>query len=589
MKQKNNTFSKLLNKYGVLIKKNCKVLINNKLSFSILFIGPIILLALMSSIYFNENSYSFNVGIIDNNNGVISTTITQELEKNGFRVINYQSNKICNNKLQEGSLKACILIPDTNSSNVEVSIDNTNSHVKEILQNILSNTLNAGIYEISSQNIEQLLTIFSKLEKQLENTTKINSITYKKLLLIEDLLKQIEISLIKADDTLDIEELEVEQLNDLAKQIKNRKQDYINQTLPYINDASSKTNNLSSKIRDSNLGSNEKEELLNLSEDVEDQLEEIERKTNSYQGTTYYMNKINEDLDELVDELNTTQNKLQSSLNSQKQLIENSSKNINTIKQDTKQNNNSINKTLNESYAYTLRNSQELLRPYQFEINDAFDTQNKTLASSFPNIFSSIIVILSLFLGAILGFRENNSPSKIRTILSSLSSFSLLMSQIISIVLLLFFQLAIILTLFYLIFLNASYFELVKLLLLLIPFITLFVSIGIIIGYSVKSQLSLFITSLGIVFLFFLTSGKFLPLELLNRFIIKIIEFSNPYMAMENIVRKIVLFSAPPQQMILELGVFMGSLALFFIIALIIISYKNKGKIFYLFNRRFTK
>ena len=49
----------------LMIKKNIKILINNKISFFILFLGPIFLLMILGLLYFNENSYNFQIGFVN--------------------------------------------------------------------------------------------------------------------------------------------------------------------------------------------------------------------------------------------------------------------------------------------------------------------------------------------------------------------------------------------------------------------------------------------------------------------------------------------------------------------------------------------
>jgi hypothetical protein len=76
-----------------------------------------------------------------------------------------------------------------------------------------------------------------------------------------------------------------------------------------------------------------------------------------------------------------------------------------------------------------------------------------------------------------------------------------------------------------------------------------------------------------------------LPLELLDATLVLFLEYLNPYLAMQSILRKILLFSVPIQAILFELGVLVIGFLVMFIITVMMNSYYKRGEVYYMFHK----
>lgn len=572
--------------FKVEYEKNIKVVISNKFSFSILFFLPIFLIILMSMLYFNQNSYIYEVAMIDDDSE-ISKIIRDELQKSGFYVNNYNSIEECSKALKKGIHKACIEIQPQISSphKVYVEIDNSNPQSKEILKNILQSSLVSGRDTYAIKNIDEALKKLELLE------TTANSILEKhpKLLnhfnKIEKEISSLELILLRANRTLDPSDLNTDETKDTLLKITTSKENFITGSKEFSSQTITIIDNLSLTIDNSNITSAQKNEFQNILDDIEDELQTYTIQRDSYGSSSYYTNKLEEEIENFDEKIVSAQSRLGDSFNSQKTIISSIDNSTNYLKAEFQDSTQYLNSSLENSSLFTLRNANSILYPYTYEINESFSSSNKPLVSSFPFIFSSLIFILSLFLGAILSFKQNNCNSKLRVIMAKPSFNKLLFSQITSIVTLIFIQLGIIISIFYYVFLRDFIMDLFIIFPLMILFIVVSTLIGMILGHIARSQLSLVVTALGTLFLVFLFSGKILPIELLHGSAGINYLLYNPYLLIESILREIILFSLPISTLYTDIGIILLYIVICSILVSLCTSVHHMGKAFFFFRK----
>ncbi len=575
--------------FFLMFKKNIKILINNKLSFFVLFFGPIILLFLMTLMYYNENSFSFQSGVVSPDDSFIFLQIRDELNSNGFLVTRYDSREQCFIALEEARTQSCIIFPENiqigDEREIEVLVDNSKTQVKEVVENILKTSLDGGKYQISTNLINGFLNSTIDLENYLIAIKKHNNETISKLDQTQDLINEIKFLSLKSSLAFNTENLDLEKLETRIENIKDAKDKLIKNTEDDINLSLNNTLTLENLIVNSNLTEEKILQLKRLTSDIEDNLIEIRRTIKSYGGDSYNLNQLIDELETLVDDLEGTQELLGESTEDQIEKLEKLSSDLDLMKQELNQMNLEIDQNLASSRLNDVRDSDKILSPVNVKIENAFKSENLNLSSLFPMVFGSLILILALFLSSILSYREKTSQSRIRNVLASPSSIKVVISQVLSVTFLLYLQLSVIAVLFYVVFIKSMYIDLVVVLLLLFLFLIVFVQIGIFLGQIVKTQISLFLSLLFVLFILFLTSGVIMPLELLNNFLVNILEYVNPYLAMQNLLRKVLLFSVGFSSLIFEILVLVGVFTLIFILNILFNSYSKRGEVYYFFNK----
>lgn len=574
-----------------MFKKNIKILVNNKVSFSILFLGPILLLLLMTLMYYNENSYSFQVGVINSIGSETEEIINSELNLNGFYIVNYDSKNQCIVALQEARVQSCIIYPENfniekgRENEIIILVDNSKAQVKEVVENILRTTLQGGSYALSKKHINDLIENLEYLEETLNTSISTNTNKQVQVQEIKNTITLIRNDVLKADlaynpNTLDLDEIETG-----AEQLLKSKTNFVNSINDELKDALNKTIEVTSLIKLENISDEKKQEIDDALDLIKDNVDLAQRSLESYGSSSYTFTTFEKKLTSLIDDLDDVEQDLSSSFRSQKSSIEKGFDQVETLDSSIESQSQIHLASLNQTQSYNLRDADTLLTPVSLTFEDAFKSSNSKLGSLFPFIFGTLILLLSLFLGSVLSFKEKTSQSRFRNALAAPPSSKVIIAQISSVVVLLYAQISVIAILFYVFFIKSLYLDLAIILMLLFLFLIVFVSIGIFIGQIAQSQLSLFISQLMVLFLLFLTSGVLLPLELLSSSLVSILEYTNPYLAMQNILRKILLFSVPLSSILFELIV-LGVIFVVILIAIILMySYSNRGEIYYVFNR----
>ena len=575
----------------LMFKKNLKILVNNKISFSILFLGPILLLILMTLMYYNENSYSFQVGVVNGNNGEVQKIIEEELKKNGFLVVPYTNENQCIVSLQEARIQSCILYPEEliiekgRENEIRVLVDNSKGQVKEVIENILRTTLQGGSYAISKKNIEEILFKLESLEKRLELVKESHNDSRNQINGINIILRDLSSEVLSADLAYNPDSLNLGEIEDGIENLLLSKKNFVNSIDGNINDSFYLVNNVSNTIRNTNLTDQERKEIDDVLDEVEEKLDLSIRQLTSYGSSSYAFSTFETKLENLLDSLDSIDSTLEVSFKNQENLIVSGESQTEKLTNELILEDSFIDSDLSNSYSFTIRDADTLLTPISLSFEDAFKSSNSKLGSLFPFIFGTLILLLSLFLGSVLSFKEKTSQSCIRNTLAAPSSIKVIIAQILSVVVLLYAQISVIAILFYVTFIKAFYLDLLILLVLLFLFLIVFVTLGIFIGQFAQSQLSLFISLLLVLFIIFLTSGVLLPLELLDATLVMILELLNPYLAMQSILRKILLFSVPINAISFELGVLIIGFLMMFIVTVMMNSYYKRGEVFYIFHR----
>lgn len=573
--------------FNQMFRKNIKILVNNKVSFSILFLGPIILLFLMTLMYYNENSYSFQVGVVNSIEGEIQEIIDEELDKNGFLVLPYLSEEKCIIALQEARVQSCIIYPknliieENKTNEIKTLVDNSKGQIKEVIENILRTTLQGGSYAISKKHVEEIIFSLELLEKELNDNIDTNNLNKNSLSELDKTLIHLRNTILKADLAYNPNSFNVEEIESSVDSLIQSKENFVNSINDELIEALNKTIEVTSKIKKQNISETELEEIDDRLDIIKDNVDLAQRALESYGYSSFTFTTFEKKLNDLIDELDDVEKDLTSSFSSQKSSIKKGLSQSEELQGNLDIENEKILESLDVSKQVDVRDADTLLTPVNLLFENAFKSSSSRLGSLFPFIFGTLILLLSLFLGSVLSYKEKTSQSRFRNALAAPSSFKVIIAQICSVTILLYAQISVIAIMFYVFFIKSLYLDLIILLLLLFLFLTIFVAIGIFIGQIAQSQLSLFITQLMVLFLFFLTSGVLLPLELLSSWLISLLEILNPYLAMQNILRKILLFSVPLSAIISELIILFIGFIITLLSIVMLYSYSNRGHIFY--------
>lgn len=477
-------FSKL--KY--IIKKDLLLLFRSKTSSLIVFLGPLLIIALVGMSFNTSSMYDIKIGAYSDSYSELTESVIQGLNDQEYKVIKTPSQTDCINGVKMGDYHICVVFPANMNINNEVT--------NEIVFYVDESRMNLA-YLISN-------SIFSKISSKEEELS---------LSLTKDLVDTINYAKTELNNKDKIVGSIAERSGEDATKVKN------------IRDGLSLLN-LEYNMTDFNFTAIDKE------------MDDIEEKYNN--------TRIFSDLDEMIIGLKGKVTEVVSNMedvvlfrDTSVTDLEKIEANLQGVANDAGLVNSAIINVKKDIEGLKVTNPESIADPIKTKIEPI--TANKThLTYLFPTLMVLMIMFISLLLSSTITIGEKVSKAYFRNFITPTSEFLFMISSYLTNILLVGLQIGIL-------FLVASYFfrDLIPVMgeLALIAFLlaTLFILIGILIGYIFNSEetVALAALSIGSIMLFF--SNTILPLETLPEYIKKIIVY-NPFVMGEAMIKKIVLF-----------------------------------------------
>ncbi|MBS3107445.1 ABC transporter permease [Candidatus Woesearchaeota archaeon] len=175
-------------------------------------------------------------------------------------------------------------------------------------------------------------------------------------------------------------------------------------------------------------------------------------------------------------------------------------------------------------------------------------TEQKTnLNYLFPTLLLIVVMFVSLLLSSLVVIREKISSSYFRNFITPTSDFLFVFSTFLTNLLIVFVQLIIIFSVSWIFFKEQIFTILPLTALAVLALSTMFILLGMVIGNVSGSEEGSTLASICLGCIFLIFSNAILPLESIPIKIRTYVEF-NPYVLGDNILRKVVLFSANLQE-----------------------------------------
>ncbi len=577
-------------KFSQIIKKNLRELIRNKISLTILLLGPIIIISLLGFLYYNDNGYNLNVGIYKNDqDSTLSEFYIGGLISSGLKVNdNYNSPEECIEDIESGYLHACVFFPDNfefeekKTNIIEVKIDNTNTGVEDFLRQALYATVDVQTKLLQKNVTESLLEVvnttqnsFADWEKEIENLNQnINNIKQNNNDIKEDLSN--------SDAAFEINDLNTnELLTQKAEEIKTSINTLISSTENLIDDLNSNSQDIESNTNSLNISNSEKSEILDSVELIQGIADDLTIELQTYKNSP--------EVDELIANIATLKANLENVESSLDEINTQISNKIDADDSELTDVQNSLNAIESQRKAILLdiskiniRDSATIINPVSLDILGISQNAENNLFRIVPSLLASLILIISMFLASNLMLSEKISGAAFRNYMVNTHSIVFLIGNFISLFMIVFVQISILLFIFY--FFTSFPFSLtfLSLLFTIIPLIMIFVLIGMTVGYISGNETANSIILFVLIFCFLSFSGTIIPLEVLPESISEVIT-SNPYMLSESILRKMIVFNFGLFSLGDEFSSIFFIIGIFILINLFLESFNRKRKMYHLY------
>ena len=231
---------------------------------------------------------------------------------------------------------------------------------------------------------------------------------------------------------------------------------------------------------------------------------------------------------------------------------------------------NTINSITSDISTVKSTSAEEIATPIKLAINP-ISTKATNLNFLFPTLVVLLIMFIGLLLSSILIVREKLSAAYFRNFITPTHDLVFILSDYATNLIILFIQLVIIFGVGLYFFRENLFSVLLKSSIAIFLLSTLFISLGMLLGYLFRSEeaVALGAFSIGSLFLFF--SGTILPLETLPEAVKKIADF-NPFVLGEAVLKKIMLFNLG----FTELGSTLYILLAYILVSFIAVYYARK-------------
>jgi len=189
-----------------------------------------------------------------------------------------------------------------------------------------------------------------------------------------------------------------------------------------------------------------------------------------------------------------------------------------------------------------IRKAESIVTPITSSI-EPIAIEKTHLSFMFPTLLILVIMFICILLSSTVVIREKTSKAHFRNFITPTSGHLFIFGNYLTTVLIIFVQLAIIFSVALVFFKEDIFATIGNVAIALFVVSTVFILLGMLIGYAFKSEetATLGAVSIGSIFLFF--SNTILPIESMPSYVTNIARF-NPFIIATDLVKKLFLFRA---------------------------------------------
>lgn len=497
-------------KLGNLINKNFRILLRSKIGALIVLVGPLLVVLLVGTGFSSSSLHNLQVGVYSSGYNEFTDSLVQTLEDKEYVVIKVDSLEACTVGVETGDYHVCAVFPENleagvTEESIDFYVDYSRVNLVHLIISDLSSKISTKSSEISLSHTQNLLDVLTEARDNVVAKRDIIASAKEKESTIYSKVDTITSGSGGLDTSFDDLQLKVEELNNLTEQMGNDTAlcGACNYTGP-LGDAASDIDTLLASISGS--------------------LDSISSEASSIQTisaeNTQTLGALIVAIDGLSDKINIVQ----------------------------------------------ITQAEGIVSPLKTEIKSISSEEGTHWHYLFPTLVSIIIMFVGIILAATLVVREKKSKAYFRNFITPTSDFTFLISVFLTCIIILFIQLAIIFAHAYYVIGEALFGVLANASLVLFVSGSVFVFLGMAIGYISRSEEITVLTSVSIAAIMLFFSNTILPIESTIASFQKIAAY-NPYVITEILLKKVIFFKEILQAVSVDLLNLVVILAILFVLA----------------------
>ncbi len=527
-----------------IVQKNLRVLFRSKMSWLIIFLGPLFILLIAGFAFNNTASYKIKIGVYSDNYSDTSERFISNLNER-VEIIKLPSSDLCQNSITTKGYHSCLIIPpnlqidsqnNDSANQIEYYIDNSKINIADFIEQSIYLSIQNTSTSISSELTSVLVntTILTK-EELINSELKIRSLQIK----LNDTNSKVDQSKVLSSSTnLDFNKSSFK-TTDLTANVNSAKNQFTSVS-NIAKDATSEYNSTIKTLSPLNVSNsvfitqmnNSKSDIASLGTRIQADA------TNE----TYFSNIVSIS-GTITSQVNSLDSNLQAARNNKQQI----SANLDAIKVNTLQSQNdsqlvlqSMDKIVAQANKNKILDADNIVSPVALQRHEI--VSGSKLTYLFPNLVILIIMIITLMMSSSQTIQEKLGKSNVRMAMTPISPVKKIMAQFYSIMIVVIIQVILLLTLIYFAFhVNVldSLLAISGVLLLVAMFFTL---LGIIIGGIFNTEQTTLLGTISVASIFLILSDMILPLESMPDMMIKIISHT-PFIVGTDLLRKVIFFN----------------------------------------------
>ncbi len=541
-----------------ILKKNFKLLVRAKISSLVIFIGPLLLVTLLGLAFSQSSGFSLAASVYSDDYTELSESLITKMTNQNFDILRLDTRDACINAVKTGESQACVLFPggmdvDTGQSNELIFyVDYSQINLVWLMLDVMSARISERSQELSKEMTADLLERMWFVEER---------VTYGQTTLTEiraksDTLKTKSSSTQEGfrglDISVDFSSIDIQSDKGISDgveanlaAIRNQASNLSDNIDDLIDGIENSAASAQSQTNDSGI-IDELEDIDQDADDIQDTIDDAITVMNSdADNASSRLVTIKASLDAIGQKITSIQSKIKDIKQKRDELLpqfDQAVTDIDSMVTGMTSLQGTLDEALQKIKAVKGKSAEGIATPITTKI-EPIATQKTHFNSLFPTLLVLIMMITGILLSTTLVMVEKRSKSFFRNNFTPVSYFTFNISTYLTSLTVLFIQLLLFVSVSAVFFETQVLTSIPMLLLIVLLTATVFICIGMFIGFIFKTEETSNLAAITLISVFMLFSRVVIPLESLPGYL-KSIALLNPFVISETALKQAIIFNS---------------------------------------------
>lgn len=534
-----------------IIQKNFRIFLRSKVSALIIFLGPLLLVSLIGLSFSNSQLPGLEVGVYSPNYNAMTDSIIQKINENKFSTTKYESKELCSDSVKRGDSGICLLFPanmDKTNNEVTFVVDYSKINLVWIVVDIFSNTVSERATELRYDYANDLILRVEQTQTDMQAQQASIVALDSKADESQSALGNAKTELAEINPTVDFGTVTAAQTRSSLTKIADE-----------FDDAKDNIESAIDNVDGSSLSETEKDAINDDLASAKSSLSIAStylEGNNSVKSLEYMINSLQDALENAkmqLESIRKSKTSVTGELNNLEESITQSQSGISSLLA-------SVKSTYARIESVKKSDAEQIVSPIKTKI-EPVTTEETHFNYLFPTLVALIIMITAILLSSTLVMTEKKSRSLFRNFITPTTDFVFNAGTFLTAMLAMTIQLVI----FFLVaslFFETQISGILTLIPIFILIMSVFILLGMVIGYLFKSEESYVLGAITISTMMLFMSSTIMPIESISNSVRQIASYT-PFVLSEITLRQAMFFNFTIPSMWTDLVVLLGYALIF--------------------------